>query len=339
MNLSQHEADALALVEKHGGIRPASRASGINYSTLHGWLASAKAKTCGFEQPELPSDVLPLDDLLASRKRAYLQKKSYYESRKLVPIRITMGGPIGIVHMGDPHVDDDGTDIFALEHDAKVVRNTPGMMAGNVGDTTNNWVGRLARLYGQQTSSEADSWRLAEWYIELVSKWLFLIGGNHDLWSGAGNPLNWIAAMHGAKFEPSSVRMELEFPNGRRVRINARHDFAGHSQWNPAHGAMKATQLGWRDHILSCGHKHTSGYGILKCPATGLVSHALQVAGYKVYDRYGHEKGLPDQNISPCVVTIINPEAKDERSLVQVYWDIDQGAEYLTWLRAKEGKQ
>jgi UDP-2,3-diacylglucosamine pyrophosphatase LpxH len=53
MNLSQHEADALALVEKHGGIRPASRASGINYSTLHGRLARAKQQKRMVE-PEPP---------------------------------------------------------------------------------------------------------------------------------------------------------------------------------------------------------------------------------------------------------------------------------------------
>jgi hypothetical protein len=44
MNLSQHEADALALVEKHGGIRPASRASGIPYTTLNDRVTSAKRK-------------------------------------------------------------------------------------------------------------------------------------------------------------------------------------------------------------------------------------------------------------------------------------------------------
>ena len=67
--------------------------------------------------------------------------------------------------------------------------------------------------------------------------------------------------------------------------------------WNTAHGLSKAIQMGWRDHVLTAGHTHVSGYQVLKDPATGLVSHALRIASYKEIDRYAEQKGLPDQNI------------------------------------------
>ena len=55
--------------------------------------------------------------------------------------------------------------------------------------------------------------------------------------------------------------------------------------------------MGWRDHVLTAGHTHVSGYQVLKDPSTGLISHAIRIASYKEMDRYAEEKGLPDQNI------------------------------------------
>lgn len=136
-------------------------------------------------------------------------------------------------------------------------------------------------------------------------------------------------------YEYHGARLNLNFPNGKQVRINARHDFRGHSMWNPSHGVAKAAQMGWRDHILTCGHKHVSGYQPLKCPATGLISHAMRVAGYKQYDYYGQrEMGLPDQNISPAFTTIIDPQYDDDDPrLISVKFDVQDAADYLTYRR------
>lgn len=139
----------------------------------------------------------------------------------------------------------------------------------------------------------------------------------------------------GSVHESHGARLNLRFPNGKQVRINARHDFKGQSMWNTAHGVAKAAQAGWRDHILTCGHTHQSGYNILKDPATGLISHAIRVASYKWHDRYAEELGLPDQNISENVVTVIDPYADAERRLVTVFMDLEEGAEFLTWKRGK----
>ena len=181
------------------------------------------------------------------------------------------------------------------------------MFGGNIGDNQNNWVGRLARLYGEQSTSAKESWRLTEYFISKV-QWLYLVGGNHDAWSGAGDPLEWIVSQQAGLYNNNGVRMNLIFPNKKEVRINARHTFAGHSMWNTAHGLSKAIQMGWRDHVLTAGHTHVSGYQVLKDPASGIISHAIRIASYKEMDRYAEEKGLPDQNIFKCPVTIIDPQ-------------------------------
>lgn len=285
-----------------------------------------------------PSPELTAGELLERKKADFRRRLAYEHGRKLIRVKVNIPGPIGILHFGDPHLDDDGTDIEALEHHIQLVKDHPAMVAANVGDTTNNWVGRLARLYAEQHATAREAWTLAEWFIrELEGKWLYIIAGNHDAWSGAGDPLNWITQQASALYESSEVRLGLAFPGGKTITINARHDFAGESQWNPAHGPMKAAQLGIRDDILICGHRHKSGYSPLKDPESGKVCHCIQVASYKRYDRYARERGFRDQSLSPCVVTVIDPEQTKPEAMVHVFWDADVAADFLTWLREKRG--
>ena len=146
--------------------------------------------------------------------------------------------------------------------------------------------------------------------------------------------MQWITRQGDSLHKETNVRLSLMPPRGGEVRVNVRHDFAGHSQYNPAHGSMKAALFGAKDHILVNGHTHQSGLGVIKDPHSGIVCHCVQVASYKIFDRYAKEKGFRDQHISPCAVTIIDPDA-NEASKVQVFWDPEPAAEYLTWLRAK----
>lgn len=361
-------AASAAMYVKHQNATRAARALGISRTLLYRHLIAAVARgmipksdvpkavaaeartrirkghTTGgeanrfFEIDKPPSAIEPIGDILARREREQTRRFRAEKARELINVQVKMDGPIGLIHFGDPHIDDPGTDIVQLRRDIELVKKTPGMFGCNVGDLQNNWVGRLARLYGEQGTSAMEAWALTEWMVREIP-WLFIIGGNHDMWSGAGDPLRWIADHKGVLYEGYNARLNLSFPNGKNVRVNARHDFAGHSQWNTAHGPAKAAQMGWRDHILTCGHKHTSGYQILKCPSTGLLSHAIRVAGYKIHDRYGKELGLPNQNITPAVCTIIDPIYEDDDPrLVTTIHDVGEAAEFLTWKRSKRVK-
>ena len=288
-----------------------------------------------FEFTPLPDDDIPIEELIAQRKRKFQHKREHEEASKLIPIRIKMPGAIGLLHFGDPHVDDDGCDIEAIERHTALVNATEGLFACNVGDTTNNWCGRLARLYADQSTSAAQAWKLAEWFVNRCN-WLYMIGGNHDLWSGSGDPLKWIARQQNALYKSSEARIALRFPNGAEVRVNARHDHAGSSIWNPAHGPMKAALMGTRDHLYVAGHKHESAYSLLKDPITGITMHTMKVASYKVYDRYAKERGFRDNSLSPCALTTINPDLPPNHpDLIKVWWEPEEGAEYLRWMRSK----
>jgi hypothetical protein len=286
-----------------------------------------------FEFTPIPDDDVSIEELIEQRKRKFAHKREHEEASKLIPIRIKIPGPIGLLHFGDPHVDDDGTDIEALERHTDLCRKVEGLFACNVGDTTNNWVGRLARLYGEQATSASQAWKLAEWFVDRC-RWLYMLGGNHDAWSGSGDPLKWIARQQNTMYKSSEARIALKFPNGAEVRVNARHDHSGSSVWNPAHGPMKAAMLGTRDHIYVAGHKHESAYSVLKDPITGITMHLLKVASYKVFDRYAKEKGFRDNALSPCALTTINPLLPPTHpDMIKIFWEPEEGAEYLTWLR------
>ena len=69
---------------------------------------------------------------------------------------------------------------------------------------------------------------------------------------------------------------------------------------------------------------------------SGVISHALRVASYKIHDDYANALGLPDQNISPAVLTIIDPEKNQaDPGMVNVFHDVDTGVEFLRFLRQK----
>jgi len=297
-------------------------------------MAQPAAPRDEFHITPLPDDDIPIEDLVAHRIKQFKKKAAHREAAKLVRCTVNIEGPIGLLVFGDPHIDDDGCDLERLRAHSDLT-HIPAVWGCNIGDTTNNWVGRLARLYADQGTSAKQAWALAEWFVKRT-RWLFLIGGNHDAWSGEGDPLKWICRQQDALYQSSEVRLGLAFPNGREVIVNARHDFAGRSQWNPAHGVMKAATMGVRDHVLMCGHKHVSGYAVLKDPESGRAIHTLQIASYKVYDRYAIERGFRDQNLSPAAFLVIDPALPETHpDLVKVFWDPAEGVRYLNWRRSQ----
>lgn len=343
LTVAQMQRAADSLRAAGGDKTRAARMLGIPRQTLQCQLARAAEEGItangdhpGFSSSAPKGKAVPIKDLLARRRKQYEHKHKLNNDELLIPVHVKLDGPIGISHFGDPHVDDDGTDIGLLERHIEIICRTPGLFAANLGDTMNNWTGRLARLYSEQSTSAEEAWALGEWFLRSLP-WLYVLGGNHGAWSGAGDPVKWILANCGGHFDNFSVRLNLVFPNKKQVRINARHDFEGHSMWNPVHGPLKAATMGWRDHILTCGHKHTSGYMLAKDPSTGIVSHIIRAASYKIWDRYAKERGLPNQNIFPNAVTIINPKyGDDDPRLIHTCFDVEEGADYLTWLRSRK---
>jgi hypothetical protein len=339
--------EAVAAVRKHGTIAEAARKLGKPRTTIQSRyetaqvLGAAKAEEFTAEPP--PARCRPLDEILEARRKEYRREEAYARAVRGVPVKIRKPGPIGILHFGDPHVDDPGCDIGLIERRIELVNRTDALYAGCIGDYTNNWVGKLVRLHAKQQTTKDEAAVLAEWFVKSVP-WLYLVAGNHDAWNEGNFLLAKLAGENGDRlFVPNGVRLLLGFPNGREIRINARHVHKGQSQWNAAHGVGKAAQLRYHDHIVIGGHIHTTGDATIAKndapdpnePEGRLISHCIQLASYKRWDDYADEQGFRDQFISPDCLTVIDPAATRATQVVTRFWDADEGADYLKWKRSK----
>ena len=67
-------------------------------------------------------------------------------------------------------------------------------------------------------------------------------------------------------------------------------------------------------------------------PDQRIVQVRILVGPYKRYDSYVKQKGYKNLNIAPSALTIIDPSAGNTNK-IHLYWDVEAGANYLTYLR------
>lgn len=324
---------AKAAFAEHGTYTKAAKVLGVHEASVRRACKRASAELVA---AELPTDADTLEELLDARSKAFTSKQRLHDLRYERVVFIPIEGPIGILHLGDPHIDDDGCDLPLLRRHVELVSETEGLYGATVGDMTNNWVGRLGRLYAHQRTTAKDAWRLAEWLVDSMS-WLYIVRGNHDAWSGDGDPLDWITRNRVPVDAAHDARIKLVWADGSEARIWARHDFPGRSQWAKSHGQAKAAVIGgYPADVLISGHRHQWEHRTTE-RAGGSVFHAVQVGSYKRQDEYAAQLGFPETHHGAAVLTIIDP-SKHGPGRVRVEWDIESGVEFLKWLRAQNRK-
>lgn len=287
------------------------------------------------DKPQSP--LPPIDQLVKQREETGERTIRAYRSERFLNIDVHVDGPIGIWIAGDPHIDDDGCDFKLLRAHSELAVATEGMFAASVGDLQNAWVGRLARLYGNQSTSAREAWALVEWWLGLLGdKLLMISAGNHDCFARNVNgldPVNWVIEQKETVYQTNGARVGLTTPSGEVFTINCRHDFSGRSQFNPAHGPTRAALFGYKDDLLVAGHTHSFGYNVIKDCATGKVCHCVRLGSYKTVDDYAIERGFPDANVSECIVAILDPFEPDPRHRVLVDANPFRAAKTLTMMR------
>jgi len=285
-----------------------------------------------FTIAELPPGELSAEEIIAYKLKQFGVKETHDKATALIRAKINIDGAICIACFGDPHLDDDGCDFSKLTEDINVCKGKDYVFSLCVGDFTNNWVGRLQKLYANQTTTVTQSHVLIQWFFAELP-WLLAIGGNHDHWSGALDRAADTARTMGIVYTMHGQRIALALPSGAEVRINARHDLKGHSQFHPTHGPMKSFFFKYRDHVAVAGHIHTSGY--LTQKVAGIPVHAVRVGTYKRFDDYGKQNDFLDDS-TPSFGIVINPRytETDER-FITVFTSLAQAVEYTEFLRQK----
>ena len=286
---------------------------------------------------DLPDEELPIEEIIDRAVERFERKKDAKEARNLIDVNLTkqLDGPFGLAIFGDPHLDDDRYNWPKLLEDIDSVKKAD-MVAINIGDLTNNWVGRLMKLYAYQETTRHQAIKMIKWLLTQSGVyWAAVIGGNHDIWNTEGGDVNrFIFQNEKGIYQAHGIRLNLLCPNGREIRVNARHNFPGHSQWNEAHGIAKAARFG-HDHIYVAEHLHISGYQIIKDQETGFISHAVRVAGYKAIDAFKEQHGFRDHKIWESMAFIIDPYADNELEFIKPVFSIQDAAEEVIWRREK----
>ena len=286
-----------------------------------------------FTVPEMPPGDLDVEELLDFGCRRFEERHALARAQKWIPIKIKLSGPIGICWFGDPHIDDNGCNLPLLRRDTRIVRDTEGMFGAHIGDTTNNWIGRLMRLFADQDTSQETARKYAKWLlVDSGVPWLLWLMGNHDEWNNGSEILRGMNVKK-VLMQDWRAQIKLVFPNGREARIDARHDFKGHSMWNSLHGLQKAAHMKEMAHLYIAGHTHNWALHKEESASREFVYWLARCRGYKFIDSFADKLGHASQQEGASIVSIFDPDAKTQGGFVQCFDDVEEGADFLRFKR------
>lgn len=308
----------------------AARRLGIPRSTLQHRLQMAAAADVRpptpIVFPEHPADDIPTEDLIRQHARRAEQRFAAAASRVWQPIKIGSDDPYVLAFVGDPHLDDDGCDWPMLLKHIELMKR-PGVYAVNIGDTTNNWAGKLARLYANQDTSKRTARKYAKWFLaESGINWLLWLMGNHDMWDDGGDILRLMNTTP-MPMEDWEARFTIVTPNGFSLPVWASHDFKGRSMYNKLHGPMRAARERRGAMIYVCGHTHEWAVTQEELPDSREVFWAMRARGYKVLDPHAVRYGFDSKRYGATVAAVVDPRAEAPFN-VHCFADLETAVRY-----------
>lgn len=330
-------AETLAALDAAGGIQTAAaKALGISRETFVSRLRTARARN--LEAAPVP-ETLPPSDLTFAERLDFIKRRNrvridHARAQRWQTIQIPVTGPYGLCFFGDPHLDDDFCDVEGFERDALTCAKTPALYGVNGGDSINNWVGGLARLYAEQSQSAADGWEMVEWaLLHLGVKWALWLIGNHDAWNGGGRLFDKMNAEK-ILMRDWGAKVVLRSPDDAEVKLWASHNFKGSSIYNELHGLKRASMIDEEADIYAGFHIHTYATAQGEIPDTGRRYTLIRARGYKEVDSHAIRHQFGTQRDGQSVVAVIEPRV-GMQPRVKAFENVAEGADYLTHLRSR----
>lgn len=293
----------------------------------------AKAKAEAVKLPKFPRKNQKIETIIKRLAADSSLEAKRQKAERWFRIYINDKKPIAILNFGDPHLGTH-TDWERLKKDVAHCATVPGLYGLNMGDTTNNWVGRLMRQYAEEDISKHTERRLAKWFLaDAGIIWLAWLMGNHDEWNEGAEILRLMNIHNKVPMLDWQARFELVFPNKKKIRVHCAHDFPGHSMWNPTHGPARQPRMNGSDADLYVGaHRHMWGLQQFEITERDKCPVFVRVAGYKKRDKYAQGKGYEESTYGHSVLTIFDPNASPA-GRVLAFADVDQGVRVLRALR------
>lgn len=282
----------------------------------------------------LPPADIDTEEVIDQMRRRFAVRKAHVDAKRWRRFMVPTDGPYALMLFGDPHIDDDGCNWELLHDHCDLAARTDHLYAVSIGDVTNNWVGRLAKLYAEQETSVSTARKLIQWLLnESGVPWWLWIHGNHDAWAD-GIPIIEGMNSHHVVMEDWQTKVTLVSPNGHELRMWAAHNFPGSSQWNKLHGAQKAAQMKDWAHLYVAGHHHNWALHQEEHDHRSFVYWLARVRGYKFMDSYADHLGFGDQQYGSSIVCVVDPAAS-KLNATTCFADPHEGAEFLRWKRSR----
>lgn len=346
MSKNQHDidpdrdAEIMAVLAQAGSQAKAAKQIGCSRTAIQRAIKREAKRMAELAAPdvplatELPASDVPIEDVIALQARRFTQRLEHHRAKRWREFRVPVDGAYALMFFGDPHVDDNGCNWPLLQAHCDLAANTEAVYAINIGDSTNNWTGRLARLWAEQDTSSSTARKMAKWLLsDSGVPWFLWLHGNHDLWDGPVGA-GWFEANrpHFVAMEDWQAKVTLASPNGHKLRIWAAHNFKGNSIWNNMHGLERAAQMQDWAHLYVAGHHHDTGLRQGENPHRGFCYWLARARGYKYMDHFAELHGFGEHQFGASVMAVIDPTA-DKPNAVQCFLDPFEGAEFLKWKR------
>ncbi len=333
--------DALAILAEHkGNLTHAAAAAGMSRGGFSDRVRKAEALKHQFAKDEavqFPAFIdgdedEPIESILERKAKHFERKATAQAARNWFEIKVKETKPYGVMAFGDAHLDDDGANIPLLQRHLKVAAS-PGVYGVNIGDSTNNWVGRLERLYANQETSRHTGRRLVDWFMfQSGVKWLCWVLGNHDTWN-EGADFHMRLAKSKIPVIDWRAQFQLAHPNGTTCRFDCSHGRKGSSIWNNLHATLRAAKLGELADAYLTGHTHNYGCEDLEIAERKHSAWLVQLRGYKFFDTHALYNNFSEYQRGSSVLLIVDPREEAPRRIIQCFDDIELGYQFLSVLR------
>lgn len=286
--------------------------------------------------PVFPDDDLPVPKLIDSMCARFERRLERKQAERWFRIGMPDNRPFALAVFGDPHMDSNGCNWPLLRQHCAIVAKTPGMYGANVGDLVDNWVGRLARLYGDSDQSKATGWKLVKWFLrESGIEWLVHVLGNHDQWNDGATIIRGISGDRVPVLN-DEAKFYLETPNKVRWPVWVRHNFEGHSMWNALHGPLKAAKMKESASLYVCGHLHNWALHEEESASKDHIYWLARARGYKYLDPFQTALGHDAQEYGTTIVAVCDPTADRMPNRMRCFPDVEEAADYLTFKRRRK---
>jgi hypothetical protein len=283
-------------------------------------------------QLELPErDGLPIDRYYSLVKQISDVTRERKAETKVIEWTAPTDGWIGIAFPGDLHIGGP-IDYQRLEDDLDLIEATDGLWCVGLGDYSNNFqaAAKLLKAMAEDVvPGSEDQMELVAHVMRRTTKWLAILEGNHDTWSGSAGLKK--LSQHLGAVHIAEAGCSLKVTTGHQRYVGyLKHQWKGHSNLNTSNESRRM----WNEFpewenadftVLAHYHQPDTHSKEIK---TQTVTH-LRGGTYKSYDPYASKNGYVPEYGIPLV--LLNPHEKEIITYHARNWR--RGVEHLGWLR------